>query len=180
MRSYKHLLCLLSLVLIFINLLAVYSLEDNILTTKDTTQYDSRLDSLTQKLYTNTDDRPLPELKTPSFSGMMMRMLISLFVLIIILYFALKFIKKLNQGSGSILSNSSSKVLQVINLDLKHRVFTVLIHQNIYIIAVSAEKTELLEIINDQEKISQIIASISEQKDLPSFSSFVKLFKNKK
>lgn len=179
MKIKRCYLILLFLMPIIMQLSAVYRIEPESTAVVDTLKETVVVDTLTEKIYGIRDSRPVPDVKAPSFGIMMLKMVFSLLIIIVILYYMLKLIKRFNDQGGSYFSNPHSKVLSVMTLDLKHRIYTVLLHEELYVIAVSPEKTELIEKITDPERKEQIITLTSQQKDLPSFNQFMKVFKNK-
>lgn len=155
------------------------SVQDSVLLDRDTTNQvvGLYLDSLSNRMLNQNAPLPIKASETPSFGSMMFRMIVSLIVIAIILYFVLLFVKRLNQGT-SINSQKKIKVLETSAIGLKHQIQILHIDQSIYIISNNSGNTVLLDKISHPDEVKRIIEEINVPKQ--NFKSIIDQFKQMK
>jgi flagellar biosynthetic protein FliO len=137
----------------------------------------NKLDSLSYNLLYKEADTPLKPLETPSFSSMLIKMILSLILITIILYIALRVMKKLNQGNSQFF-NKNMKVIDTLNIGFKQSVYIVQILEKYYLFSVSANGVSLIEKITDPDQIESLKNTSTIQND--SFDKILNKFKIKK
>lgn len=151
------------------------AIKDTLITQSDTTQVVGLyLDSLSNRVLNQNPPIPIKTLDTPSFGSMMFRMIGSLIIIAIILYFVLLFVKRLNQGSN-IHSQKKIKILETTAIGIKHQIQMIQIDQIIYILSNNGGNTVLLDKISHPDEVKRIVDELSVPKQ--NFKSFIDQFK---
>lgn len=175
------LLVLLSISLL--SLFAVFSLDNQSEVNKqaDSTSTglltNNSLDSLSYQLLYKDADKPVKALKTPSLGGMLFRMVLSLILITIILYIALRVIKKLNNSNPTFF-NRNMKIIDTINIGFKQSIYIVSIMDKIYLFSVSANGVSLIEKVENAEQLEKLI--YPNQANSDSFDKILEKLKIKK
>jgi flagellar biogenesis protein FliO len=97
-------------------------------------------------------------LEMPSFGTMIFKLIFSLFVIVVILYFSIKLFKKYS-SQGKFLSNKNSNIIDIMPLTNLQAIYVVQMYGLIYILSVSNENVNLIEKIDEPQRIRDILGS---------------------
>ena len=98
----------------------------------------------------------------PSFGTMIFKLIISLVIIVVILYFSIKIFKKYS-SQGKFISNKNSNIIDIMPLTNLQAIYIVQMYGLIYIMSVSNENVNLIEKIDDPERIKEIMNSKQSQ-----------------
>ncbi len=121
-------------------------------------QDEAFLDSLSNYVFYNQAPEPVKPVESPSFTMMMVKMILSLIVITVILYLVLKFVKNLNQNQYM----NSDKLIKIVDsqpLGFKQYIQIISIHKKMYIVSSSANNIQVIDKIEDTEEIKEILES---------------------
>lgn len=172
----NNVLLLLLLLLYSFSITNLCAVTDSKDTTKavptDSTKFHRLMQFDSTMLHTENRDHPI---KDVSFGAVLFRLMLGLLLLVALLYFGLYGFKKFAmQGKLFNKSGINGETLQIFSLNPKHSVYIVSILDCIYVLGVSPERIELLEKIEDPEKVESIKARIPEKQ-----LNFKKIFEKK-
>ncbi len=111
-----------------------------------------------------------PTTEMPSFGMMIFKLIISLVIIVVILYFSIKIFKKYS-SQGKFISNKNSNIIDIMPLTNLQAIYVVEMYGLIYILSVSNDNVNLLEKIEDPDKIKEILDSKQQE------SKFNNIFK---
>ncbi len=94
----------------------------------------------------------------PSFGLMIFKLLFSLIIIVVILYFSIKLFKKYS-SQGKFISNKNTNIIDIMPLTNLQAIYVIQMYGLIYILSVSNDNVHLIEKIDDPIKIKEILDS---------------------